>query len=199
MRLMPMLLLLAGVGLATGCSGNYSSYTRVDPGPVPVADRGFVVQPSSAWNRVPTSRASAGIDETWTRNGPLLDTVAFVAGLADGESFASLAEDLPEGLPVFRADMQPQDLATLLEASYRAAGVTVFDVLAVEPTTFLDQPGVRMDFRYVPGDRLPRKGRSVLAVVGGKLYLMKLEGAADHYFDAALPEFDSMQRSASLR
>jgi len=47
-------------------------------------------------------------------------------------------------------------------------------------------------------DNVRRRGRSMIAVSGGKLYVMSLDGAALHYFDAELPEFEAMVASASI-
>jgi hypothetical protein len=55
-----------------------------------------------------------------------------------------------------------------------------------------------MRYHYSPGEGIGRKGRCVLRVVDTKLYLMKLEGVASHYFDEALPEFDQMVAGAML-
>jgi hypothetical protein len=38
-----------------------------------------------------------------------------------------------------------------------------------------------------------------MSVADSKFYLMKLEGAAIHYFDALAPEFEAMVTSASRR
>ena len=45
---------------------------------------------------------------------------------------------------------------------------------------------------------MKRRGRSFLAVIDGQLYLMSLDGAASHYFDAALPDFEGMAGSVTL-
>ena len=38
-----------------------------------------------------------------------------------------------------------------------------------------------------------------MRVVDQKLYAMKLESVANHYFDAVAPEFDQLVASAQLR
>jgi hypothetical protein len=37
------------------------------------------------------------------------------------------------------------------------------------------------------------------AVIGGRLYLVLLDGARSHYFAAALPDFEAVANSARLR
>lgn len=51
--------------------------------------------------------------------------------------------------------------------------------------------GVQFDYRFVAPDEVKRRGRAVMAIRGGKLYLMNLNLAAVHYFDKALPEFEA--------
>jgi hypothetical protein len=147
---------------------------------------------------MPKGSSDTSWEEAWTKNGPLLDTVAFVGGLPDGNSLARQAKKADQQVPAFRANMSPEDLVSMIEGSYRVGGVTVFDVVNVEPVNFLGKPAIRMDYAFVAGD-LPKRGRCVMSVSDNKLYLMKLEGAASHYFDASSPEFDSMLGSASLR
>jgi hypothetical protein len=48
-------------------------------------------------------------------------------------------------------------------------------------------------------DEVWRRGRVVGAVIGGRLYLVLLDGARMHYFDAALPDFEAVVNSAQFR
>ena len=101
-------------------------------------------------------------------------------------------------VPVFRSDMTPQDLVSMIESLYRIkGGATVFETVGVKPATFLGAPGVQFDFNYVGGDEVKRRGRSFLAVIDGQLYFMALDGAASHYFDAVLPDFEGMASTAT--
>src|SRR5262245_58487630 len=82
MNLRILLGTLALVAL-TGC---VPTYTLVAAGPEPVATNAFTVQPSSAWNRMPKNANQTKYEEVWTHNGPLLDTIAFIGGLPEGET-----------------------------------------------------------------------------------------------------------------
>ncbi len=182
-----------------GLWGCGTPFTMVSPGPVPVAKKSFTVEPQTAWNRFPKAANEIPQEESWTQNGMLLDTIAFVGALPDGKSLAKQSKKDDKQVPVFRANMTPDDLVTMIESSYRIGGVATFEVANVEPVLFLGQPAVRFDFNYVASDSLPRRGRTVLTVVGERLYMMKLEGAASHYFERALPEFEAMVSKAALR
>jgi len=97
------------------------------------------------------------------------------------------------------ATMTPQDLTSMVESAYRIrGGVKIFETTAVKPVTFLGQQGVQFDYTFVNEDSIKRRGRSVMVVAGGKLYVMSLNATALHYFDAALPDFDAMAASASI-
>ena len=188
------LLVLAAVSL----SACIPAYTLVEPGPSAVGDGTMAVTPANAWNGVPAAMQQPEWEESWTSNGPLLDTVVFVSGLPEGKSLLRQRKKDDAQVPVFRADMSPADLVSMIESSYRVAGVAVFNVDLVDTTPFLGGTGIRMRYHYAPGEGIGKKGSCVLRVVDQKLYLMKLEGVTSHYFDQALPEFDQMVASATL-
>ena len=188
------LLVLAAVSL----SACIPAYTLVEPGPSAVGDGTMAVTPVNAWNGVPAAMQQPEWEESWTSNGPLLDTVVFVSGLPEGKSLLRQRKKDDAQVPVFRVDMSPADLVSMIESSYRVAGVAVFNVDLVDTTPFLGGTGIRMRYHYSPGEGIGKKGSCVLRVVDQKLYLMKLEGVTSHYFDRALPEFDQMVASATL-
>lgn len=187
---------VACVAMLWGCT---TPFTMVSPGVVPVVKKSFTVQPQSAWNRITSAGTDIPQKESWTKNGVLLDSVAFVGGLPAGQALVRQQKKADEQVPVFRPDMSPDDLVSMIESTYRIGGVTAFEVTSVEPASFLRSSAVRIDFNYVPPDELPRKGRCVMTVQNEQLYLMRLDGAASHYFDTALSEFEVMLGSAALR
>jgi hypothetical protein len=101
-------------------------------------------------------------------------------------------------VPLFRADMTPQDLASMVEASYRVRGVTVFNTESVDPVDFLGGKGLQVRYHYAPDNGISKKGSAVLRVIDKKLYAIKLEGVSSHYYDAAVPEFELLVSTAAL-
>jgi len=188
------LLFVLGTLTFAGCA----LYTLVPAESTYVGGNSLVVTPTSAWNTVPTRPDQTEWEETWTRNGPLLDTVAFVGGIPEGKKLLVQRRKSDQQVPAFRADMTPQDLVSMIEASYRVRGITVFDVESVDPVDFLGGKGIKVRYKYAPNDGISKKGSCVARVVGKKLYVMKLEGVSSHYFDAALPEFEQMVATAKL-
>jgi hypothetical protein len=182
-------------GFLGGCA---VGYTLVSPAQVAVAKGTMKVKPSVAWNKAPKNFYAIPQEENWTQNGPLLDSVTFVGGVKDGEALAKQRPKDDRKVPVFRPGMSPQDLVSMVESLYRIkAGATVFETTGVKPATFLGAQGVQFDYNYVGNDEVKRRGRSVFAVIDGQLYLVALDGAAVHYFDAALPEFEALVASAT--
>lgn len=188
------LLSLAALWL-TGC---VPSYSLVKPAPTKVAASSLQVQPAHAWNRVPKNPAEIKQKEVWTQNGLLLDSISFIGGLKDGASIAKQHKKAAQKVPVFRSSMQPQDLVSMVESYYRIQGVSVFETVGVAPVKFVGEPGVQLDYTFVASDEVKRRGRAVIAISGGQLYLINLNGAAVHYFDKALPEFESLVASATV-
>lgn len=181
---------------ATGC---VLTYTLVEPATQVVASKTFQVHTGLSWNKLPRSSFDIKQEENWTINGPVLDLVTFIGGVEDGEAIAKQRKKDDRQVPVFKANMSPPELVGMIESFYRIrAGTSIFEATDVQPTTFLGQSAVQVDYRYVGGDDVKRRGRSVMAVVDGKFYLMALDGTAMHYFDKTLPEFDAMVQSARI-
>jgi hypothetical protein len=187
---------IAALLLAGGCA---APYTLVSPSQVAVAGNAMRVTPSAAWNKAPASPLAIQYEEDWTQNGPALDALMFIGGLPDGQALARQRRKQVQQVPVFRAAMTPPELTSMIESYYRLReGAKLFRTDGIAPATLFGKPALRFDYSYVGVDDVRRRGRSVAAIVGGKLYLLSLEGAASHYFEAAAPQFDSIVASASL-
>lgn len=189
--------LLTLLACALFLSGCVTGYTLVQPNTVTVAKGSMKVNPSIAWNKVPKSPLDIVQEENWTQNGPVLDLITFVGALPDGQAIAKQRAKDDKKVPVFRSDMTPQDLVSMVESYYRIkTGATVFETASVAPAKFLGQQAIEFNFSYVRADEVKRRGRALLAVADGKLYLMALDAASLHYFDAAAMEFAALAASA---
>jgi len=183
-----------------GCTA-MQQYTLVPAGTaVSVSHGTMTVQPPRAWNKVPKGSLGVPQEESWTQNGPVLDGIIFIGALPDGQSIAKQRPEDERKVPAFHATMTPQDLVSMVESAYRIkTGARIFDTVSVKPVTFVGEHGVQFDYTYMRDDNLKRRGRCLMAVAGGKLYLMSLDATALHYFDADLPDFEAMAASASIR
>jgi len=78
-------------------------------------------------------------------------------------------------------------------------GAVDFRTLSLQPRPFLGANGFQLDYEHLDSDELWRKGRVVGAVIDGRLYLILLDAARSHYYNATLPDFEAIVASAQIR
>lgn len=193
-KLLRVILISVAASWLAGCV----HYSLVRPAPTKVAAGTLEVRPTYAWNRAPRLATEIKQEEIWTQNGLVLDAIGFIGGLKDGEAIAKQHDHTDQQVPVFRSSMTPADLVSMVESYYRIRGVSVFETVGVRPVKFVGEDGVQFDYEFIANDELRRRGRAVMAISQGKLYVMSLNAAAVHYFDAALPEFEALVASARV-
>jgi hypothetical protein len=169
---------------------------------VNVGDGGMSVVAPRPWNE---RRRSILFDdvrevEDWTLNGPILDGMSFVSGLKNGHYLIRQRRTADQQVPKFRSEMTPPEIAAMLESLYRVRGGAVeFHMLGLQPRPFLGANGFQLDYEHLDSDELWRKGRAVGVVIGGRLYLILLDAARLHYYNATLPDFEAVVASAQIR
>ena len=178
-----------------------SDYSAIRVGPVTVGDHSMSVSAPRPWNRHrPIFFEDIRQVEDWTLNGPMLDGMSFVTGLKNGKSLIRQRRTASQQVPVFRSNMTPPEIAAMIESLYRVRGGSVnFRTLSLQPRPFLGTNGFQLDYEHLDEDELWRRGRAVGTVVNGELYLILLDAAKSHYWDAALPDFEAVVASAQLR
>ena len=193
-------LTLPGCSSLGGGYGYGSEYSLVRVQRVRVGNGSLSVQPPRAWNRHrPILFEDVRQVEDWTLNGPMLDGMSFVTGLANGKSLIRQRRSASEQVPLFRSNMTPPEIAAMIESLYRVRGGAVdFRTVSLQPRPFLGTGGFQLDYEHLDGDELWRRGRVVGTVIGGRLYMVLLDAAKSHYFDAALPDFEATVASARL-
>lgn len=203
-----IIVLAAGLSLAGCASGlsadgfGFGGYTLVRARDVAVGDGSVIVTPPREWNKLSTVWAIDDIRavEDWTLNGSGLDSISFVTGLKGGRYIIRQSKRTAQQVPKFRSDMTAPEVAAMLESFYRVkAGAVDFRTTSLRPRTYLGYPGFQFDFDHLDTDEVWRRGRAVGAVIGGRLYLVLLDGARSHYFAAALPDFEAVADSARLK
>ncbi|CAA9521928.1 MAG: hypothetical protein AVDCRST_MAG39-2817 [uncultured Sphingomonadaceae bacterium] len=197
---------LAAALLAGGCAGGVDplglsgGFRLVQEEPRDVARSAMVVAPDIRWNRFPRTRNDINREENWTLNGPLLDGVSFLGGVENGRNIVRQRRKEDRQVPRFRSDMQPQEIASLIESFYRVrGGSTEFAMTNLEPRLFLGRTGFQFDYDHLTGDEVRRRGRAVGAVVDGRLYMILWDAARSHYYGAGLPHYERLVTSARLR
>lgn len=204
MRLGKMLLPFAAAFPLTACAGSggggfgYGGYTLVPVKEVRVGDDSVAVTPPREWNRISASLFQDIADvEDWTQNGPYLDGISFVTGLADGKELVRQRSRDDRQVPKFRSNMTAPEIAAMIESLFRVRGGTVdFRTTSLAPRPFLGGNGFQYDFEHLDSDEVRRRGRAVGAVIDGRLYLILLDAARSHYFEASLPDFEAIVSSA---
>ena len=186
--------------LGGGGDYGYSDYSLVRVQRVRVGDGSMSVVAPRPWNRHrPILFEDILQVEDWTVNGPLLDGMSFVTGLRNGKSLIRQRRSASQQVPVFRSNMTPPEVAAMIESLYRVRGGAVdFRTLSLAPRPFLGANGFQLDYEHLDDDELWRRGRAVGAVIDGELYLILLDAAKAHYYDAALPDFEAIFASAQL-
>jgi hypothetical protein len=203
-RIIALLGLAAGVSACSTLGGEgygFSDYSLVRVRDVSVGDGSMIVAAPRPWNR---HRAVLFEDvravEDWTLDGPLLDGISFVSGLESGHYLIRQRKTADQQVPKFRAEMTPPEIAAMLESLYRVRGGAVdFRTISLQPRAFLGTNGFQLDYEHLDDDELWRRGRAVGTVINNRLYLILLDAAKLHYYDATLPDFESIVASARLR
>ena len=181
--------------------GGFGLYTAVPVKPVNVGNGSLTVIPPRAWNK---QRRFFFDDvayvEDWTLNGPLLDSMMFIAGLPDRRTLVRQRSTDSQQVPMFRSNMTAPEIVSMLESAYRVRGGAVdFRTLSLTPRPFLGANGFQLDFEHLDGDELWRRGRAVGAVINGRLYLIMLDAARSHYYADTIRDFEAVTASARLR
>ncbi|MFL6760715.1 hypothetical protein [Sphingomonas sp.] len=201
LTLAAMSLALAACSSVGGGEYGFSDYSAVPVRRVSVGDKTMVVSAPRPWNRHrPILFEDIRQVEDWTLNGPLLDGISFVTGLKNGKSLIRQRRSASQQVPMFRSDMTPPEVAAMIESLYRVRGGSVdFRTLSLQPRPFLGANGFQLDYEHLDDDELWRRGRAVGAVIDGRLYLILIDAARSHYWDAALPDFEALVASARLQ
>ena len=196
------LLPLAGACSTVGSETSFNSPYRLVKADreTRVGNRTVAVTVPQPWNRIrPRLFDDVPEVEDWTLNGPLLDTVTYVTGLKSGKAIIRQRQTEERKVPIFRADMTAPEITAMLETLFRARlGAVDFKTLGLQPRSFLGVPGFQFDYEHLDGDELWRKGRTVGAVHGDRLYLVVFDAARSHYYQAELADVEAIINSARL-
>lgn len=204
MRVLQLLAVLVGTAAASACTGlgageyGFSDYGLVRVTRVKVGDGQMSVVAPRPYNRHRRVLFSDVNDvEDWTLNGPILDGISFVSGMKNNRELIRQRRTASQQVPRFRSDMTPPEIAAMLESLYRVKGGAVdLKTLSLQPRQFLGTNGFQWDYEHLDEDELWRRGRAVGAVIDGKLYLILLDAARSHYYEAELPDFEAIVASA---
>ena len=188
------------VALGIILSGCTTTYSLVSPGAVAVDS--LTVQIGNGWNRAPSmqTRSARSNAETWTKDGLLLDRLVIIPGVADGESLL-VSRSESAALPVFRADMLPNEIEELVESSmlkFFGEGNSVVSSEGLRPYRFGDHVGFMFEVDAIVSDSPRYRGLVGAFIANNELYILYYLAAVPYYFDKHLVEAQRAIQSAVL-
>lgn len=189
---------IAALAVIVGC---VPAYTLVSPGTIVVG--GLAVEAAGAWNEAPsalTSQLRKGA-EMWTRDGPLLDRLLLLPSIPDGEPLL-VDRSGTAALPVFRADMLPNEIEELTESTmlkYFGEGNSAVSTANLRPHRFGAHRGVMFDLRAAVNESPDYSGMAGAFVADKKLYVVLYLAAEPYYYGKHLADAEALIRSARLQ
>jgi len=175
-------------------------YTLVAPGLVPVG--GLQVQAGSGWNDAPAHQrqyARSG-SVAWTHDGLLLDRLVIIPGVPSGEPLL-LARDKTAAMPVFKADMLPNEIEELVESSivkFFGEGQAVVNTANLRPQRFGADAGIMFDLSATVTESPEYRGMVGAFIADDRLYVLYFLGAVPYYYDKHIGAAEAVIKSASL-
>ncbi|MGH7407464.1 MAG: hypothetical protein ACREKF_05580, partial [Candidatus Methylomirabilales bacterium] len=113
-------------------------------------------------------------------DGPGLQAIRFVNGLAEGEALFDGGGK--EKRPTFRKTMAATEFMEFVVDSLALAGLEKIQPTGLRPESFGGPQGFRFDMSFVTRQGLEGQGTVVGAVLKEKLYLIIYSGARAHYY-----------------
>jgi hypothetical protein len=196
MRLARFLLILALAPLA-GC---VTGYTLVQPGVQSFGDMRVTVDDN--WNLAPArfTPSTRKQSRTWTQDGLLLDRLIIIPAVADGETLF-VSRNKSAALPVFHADMLPNEVEELVESSIvklYGEGQSAVSTSNLRPQGFGEHGGFMFEIEAAITESPDYRGSVGAFVVDEKLYMVVFLAAEPHYFNKHAERADAIIKSATL-
>lgn len=183
-------ILLTMMLLLTACN----SFTKVNNEKTTVD--GITLYPKGLWNAAPAIFTFKNIP-TWTVDGPILNSIMFIAKIEDGQTLVKVQKD--ENYPSFDASMLPNEIMSLTQSTIaKMYGTTIDDDGELAPVELIDGIAFQFSFTFADQDGLTRKVLATAAVRDNKLYLMIYQAAKDYYFDKDAGNVEKMMKSMSI-
>lgn len=166
--------------LLSGCM----SYSAVGPGEFIFAD--LKVQTGDSWNQAPKefTRFARAESVIWTQNGTRLDRIMIIPAVPGGEPLFR-QNSKSQALPVFEANMLPNEIEELTESSIVklfGEGSAVVETTNLRPHQYGDDRGILFDLSINVSNGPDYKGIVGALIVAKKLYLIFFLGAEPYYF-----------------
>lgn len=130
-------------------------------------------------------------------DGPLLNRLYLTDGLVPGDYLIKpQAKETPT--PVIRKDMSASERLEFVTDSVAALEYQKVQLVKPRPAKIGEAQGVRFDLTAQTKAGLDIRGTGVVAEKSGKTYVVLYLAPAEHYYEATLPEVESLVASARL-
>jgi hypothetical protein len=184
------------IALTSGCV----SYTLIPAGTVGVG--ALQVSPTENWNKAPKVHAPSlrKGSEMWTKDGRLLDRMVIISGVPDGESLIVSPRE-SAALPVFRADMLPNEIEELAESTfvkYFGEGNAAVSTENLRPHRFGEHRGIMFDLTAVVTESPVNKGTVGAFIVDEHLYMLFFIASTPHYYDKHIESAQELIKGARI-
>ncbi len=171
-------------------------YASIGPGDYDVQQK-LAVTLDRAWNRQ-VEGAGRICAESWTSNGPLLDMLCIVPGVAEGSPVIGSGAEAPR----FRSGMTAADIVELVQTGLaRSMQASDFVPISIAPATIAGREGFRFEFKFGAGQSAMETDRHALGYAfeeEKRLYLILFHAAEIHYFPQMKPIVEEVAASARL-
>jgi hypothetical protein len=186
--------------LLVAVSGCVPTYTLVTPGANSIEN--LRVEANSGWNMAPNALTLAARkdSQTWTQDGLLLDRLVFIPSVPDGEPILQ-SNRSSAALPVFRADMLPNEIEELAESTFVklfGEGNVAVSTENLRPQRFGEHRGVMFDMKASVTDSPDYRGMVGAFIANEELYMMYYLAAEPFYFGKHQSAAEAIIKSAAL-
>jgi hypothetical protein len=181
-------------------SGCVTGFTVVEPG---VHSFGSMrVTADENWNKAPSGFTPTARTQsrTWTQDGLLLDRLIIIPRVPDGESIIK-SRDKSAALPVFRADMLPNEIEELVESSIvklYGEGQSAVNTSNLRPQGFGEHGGFMFDITAAVTESPDYRGSVGAFIVDDELYMVMFLAADPYYYDKHAARANAIIKSATL-
>lgn len=182
--------------------GACTQYALVSPQQRVTVKDALSVEPDIAWNKINTQDITGrNQTETWTADGPLLNTLTFFAGIEDGRPlFVQTAEqEKKDKLPEFRKTMTSTEIMELVEATHaKRASAALTKTRNLRPEKFAGKDGFRFEMTFVGKDEVERDITAIGTVHNGRLYLIEYQGTHVYHYELRRAQAERIMQTAQL-
>ena len=170
----------------TGCGGTYS---LIDSERTSIGEH-YSVDPQIIWSSLRNGKV-----ETWTIDGPSLQTLHFVKGLKHGDQLVGGASNANH--PTFKKDMTALEIQEFIVDNFSRRGYVQVEEMSLRPLKFGHAEGFGFDITYVDPNGLDGQATVAGAMINDRLHLIIYSGIA-HYFTKHQAHVDKLIQSIEI-